>query len=107
MSVRNDPLCMAPFRVRAIARGASPPDTRKMYFTVISGNAEASDNLTPFEAMADAEACSLLVVGLIVTTKPSSTTRLAGSFKEDPMVDRSASLKFFAETSANDSPPTI
>ena len=129
MSVRNEPLCMAPLRVRAMARGASPPDTRRMYFTVISGSADSSDratatatataaaaSLTPStpcdaeaegEEEAEEEACSLLSGGLIVTTKPSNATRLAGSFKLDPMVALSASLKVAAETSAYDSPPTI
>lgn len=103
---------MAPLRVRAIAFGASPPATRRMYFTVISGSA-VSDSVTPstaegeVEVEVEAEARSLLSGGLIVTTTFSRVTKLAGSLRLSPMVDRSASLKVTADTSAYVSPPTI
>ena len=45
---------MAPLRVRAIAFGASPPATRRMYFTVISGSA-VSDSVTPSTAEGEVE----------------------------------------------------
>lgn len=101
---------MAPLRVNAIALGASPPATRRMYFTVISGRA-VSDSVTPSKAenevKVEVEARSLLSGGLIVTTTFSRVTKLAGSLRLSPMVDRNASLNVTADTSAYVSPPTI
>jgi hypothetical protein len=105
---------MAPLRVNAIALGASPPATRRMYFTVISGR-PVSDSVTPsiaevevgVEVDVEVEARSLRSGGLIVTTTFSSCTKLAGSLRLSPMVDRSALLKVSADTSAYVSPPTI
>ena len=101
---------MAPLRVNAIALGASPPATRRMYFTVISGSA-VSDSVTPSKAEGEVEVeveeRSLLSGGLIVTTTFSSVTKLAGSLRLSPMVDRRASLNVSADTSAYVNPPTI